>query len=197
MAGFIITGTSGVGKTHLEKELVLKHGFYQLPKTTDRPPRLDEENGRGGIFFVDPKTYDRNDYFYVLDYVGFQYGWKQSDIDNNRDSNLTIAPTLEGMKELVGIMNEFIPILLDIDEGNLGLIEQRMKKRMGFVDLSGKDLDDAISKLDERIDLARAELKNMAEYRELVENNSGKVFSIRDDNTIYDEVIPWILEKCE
>lgn len=196
MTNFIITGTSGVGKTHLEMVLKEKYGFFQLVKYTDRPQRQGENSGFG-IGFLDRETLDEhdNEYFFTLYYAGFRYSWRKEDLENNKNNNITIAITLEATKRLLQEREDFIPIILNVEEKNFNLLIDRNKKKLDYDNLSPESKLLADRDIHERLDLARSEIKTIHEFEPLIEKNHGKIFSIKNDQTLYDEVIPFILSK--
>lgn len=187
-----ISGTSGVGKTYLEKVLANKYNFVQLPKTTDRKQRPNEINGQGIIF----KTRDQieksiSKYFFTLEYAGHIYAWKNTDL--KRYKNCSVAITMESMSDLLAKNLNFIPILLYINNNNLKFLERRIKNQLNFNCLSALNKLEAKAKIDERIKLAKSELENIEKYIKIVESvPKGKAFRILSDDTIYQEIIPYI-----
>lgn len=188
-----ITGTSGVGKTYLEQLLTKELGFVQLPKTTNRHKRPNEIDGQG------IKFRSRNDieneidkYFFYLEYMENIYVWEKMDLKKNK--NCTIAITLESMGRLLDLKLKFIPILLYIDVNNLSLIKKRIKRQLGYKDLSLIDKNEADIIINKRMELAHKESETINKYIELISKRSkkGRAFKIIDDTTLIKEVIPYI-----
>lgn len=199
MKGFVITGTSGVGKTHLEIELAKLINFYQLPKYTNRPGRPGESSATViSMSAQEFKKIDRGKGFvFTLEYGGFDYGWKQSEASANSDKYLTLGVTLESLKRIFEFLPKFKPILLTVDKKNIELIRKRMYKREDFTKLYGDDKEKLEQKIESRLNLALKELENIKEYEKIVLSHSGKVFLIKDNRTLYKEVIPWVLTQTD
>ncbi len=190
---FFITGTSGVGKTFLEECLAQKLSFFQLPKTTDRKRRYSEKDSQGIKFKTTKEILDNIDrYFFRLEYLGQIYVWEKEDLQKHE--NCVMAVTLESMESLLKLNLGFIPILLYIDPNNLKLLEDRMKTRYRYSELKGQDLKDANKMLKDRMALAKIESLQIKKYIDIISKYStlGRAFEIKDDATLFDEVIPYI-----
>jgi guanylate kinase len=191
----VITGTSGVGKTYLESLLHNDYGFIQLPKHTNRPQRPGEVEGRG-IFFVEKSELinSNNKYFFSLDYSGYTYSWKNSDLEANILNNVTMAITLESLSGLLDTNQGFIPIILYIDKNNIDLLIERIKLQLDYYNLNDVEKDEADKIIEKRINLAKEESTKIDKYLvNITTQNKGKAFKIIDDLTIPDEVVPYIL----
>lgn len=187
-----ISGTSGVGKTYLEKILSEKYNFKQLPKTTDRKQRPHEIEGQG-IFFKTRAQIEKSisEYFFTLEYAGHIYAWKSSDL--KRYNNCSVAITMESMSDLLAKDLNFIPILLYIDKNNLKFLEQRIKNQLNFDSLRAVDKLEVKAKIEERLKLAKHELQDIEKYIAIVESvPKGKAFKIHNDDTIYQDILPYI-----
>lgn len=190
-----IVGTSGVGKTYLETLLSKEYGFFQLPKYTNRPQRPDEVDGQGIFFISDNEDVDHlsnPEYFFHLNYMGFNYGWKQKDLDQVKKGNATIAITLESMQDLLKLDLGFIPILLYIEPENINLIKNRLKRQLNYNSLEGAKKTDADNVISRRIKAAINETNTIERYVKIA-NKTGKAFEIKGDESIREEVIPYIL----
>lgn len=192
-----ITGTSGVGKTFLETMLHEKYDFIQIPKYTNRPQRPDEIEGKG-IYFIKDGTEasisKSPDYFFHLEYMGFNYGWKKFDLEKHSQQNITIAITLESLPRLLKLELGFVPIFLYIRPENNNLLMQRLKRQLKFNELSGHQKAEAEATISRRIKAAINESNRNQDYISLV-NKTGMSFEIKNDNTILEEVIPYIKAK--
>lgn len=191
----VITGTSGVGKTYLESLLHNDYGFIQLPKYTNRPKRPGEIEGKG-IYFVEKRELSNQDnkYFFSLDYSGYTYSWKNSDLKTYVDYNLTMAITLESLSGLLNSEMGFIPIILYIDKNNIDLLIERIKLQLNYYNLKNNEKEDADRIIEKRILLAKKESNNIDKYlKNINEQNRGMAFKIIDDLTIPNQVIPYIL----
>jgi guanylate kinase len=191
----VITGTSGVGKTFLESLLQEDYGFIQIPKYTNRPKRPGEIAGKG-IFFVDKDELEKHkdDYFFSLNYTGFTYSWKKSDLEKNINNNITIAITLEALPGLLEKNIGFIPIILYIDQNNIELLEERIKIQLDYFNLNKSEQKEADIIISKRLELAKKESQNIDKYlNSITKENKGRAFKITDDLTIPNEVIPYII----
>ena len=197
MKNFIITGTSGVGKTFVEIELETNYKFYQLIKYMDRSPRQAELHDPKYRFLSKGEYtgFDNDDKFaFTLEYMGNRYGWTKEDVKSHSDSNLTIGVTLESLRRIFDSLPDFIPIYLHVEKINIDLLKQRLVRREDYSDLDDimkKVIDQKIQK---RVDLALFEAGKYEEYKKIVEDHGGRVFNIQNDNTVFDEVIPYILK---
>ena len=72
-----------------------------------------------------------------------------------------------------------------------------MYKREDFTKLYGDDKEKLEQKIESRLNLALKELENIKEYEKIVLSHSGKVFLIKDNRTLYKEVIPWVLTQTD
>lgn len=179
MKHLVIAGTSGVGKTYLEEYLESQKLTWQLPKYFDRPNRPDERRDKNISLNKTEWMSARQEFFFTLHYSGYHYGWKRSDMKNGKIS--TLAITLESLEEFLRTNTNFIPLLLWIDWEHLALLEQRMKIR--------GDTDETIKK---RLILAKEEIKAYSTYKDVTEKFKGLVIYIKDNTTIYKELIPQI-----
>lgn len=97
------------------------------------------------------------------------------------------------MNSLLARDLNFTPILLYIDSSNLGFLEQRIKNQLNFDSLNRQDKLEAEAKIAERLILAESELQNIDSYISIVESvKNGKAFQIQNDNTIFQEILPYI-----
>jgi len=180
MKNLVICGTSGVGKTFLEEELEKRKISFQLPKYFDRDNRPGERKNKNISLSKGEFLKIRNEFFFTLEYNGCNYGWKRK--DKKKDRPVSLAITLKDLESFLKENKDFRPVLLWVDKGDLEIIKERMKKR-----------GDPKEKIEQRMSLAREELKNREEYGRIVKENKGEIFKIKNDKTIFDEVIPRIV----
>lgn len=199
LQNFVIVGITGVGKTFLELELQRKHGFYPWPKYTDRAELRKEEEGATNIVPVSKEAFQAMlpDFIFTLKYLNKNYGWRRQDYALNRDKNITLAITLENLANFMVKVPGFMPIMLHVELSNFGLIENRVRRRDGFENMTPEQQKYVNEKIQERIISARYDLERYAFYQNIVNKYGGKIFVIKDDNTIYNEVIPFILSNKE
>lgn len=194
MINFVITGTSGVGKTFLEEQLEKTGCFFQIPKYTNRPQRPTEDTLKTVcVSDADFKKLDENkDFFFTLDYSKYRYGWKNSDINLYPNKSATLAITLESLSRFLAHNPGFTPVLLNISPSNFSLIEKRMHARENYDKLSPLEQKSVKSKISHYLNLASEETNRIKEYISVVKLHQGFVFDISDNRTIFTEIIPEI-----
>lgn len=199
LQNFVIVGITGVGKTFLELELQNKHGFYAWPKYTDREELRKEEEGATNIVPILKEEFQTMlpDFIFTMKYLNNNYGWRRQDYAQNRDKNITLAMTLENLANFMVKVPGFMPIMLHIELNNFGLIENRVRRRDGFENMTPEQQKFVNEKIQERLISARYDLEKFQFYQNIVNKYGGKIFVIKDDNTIYNEVIPFILSNKE
>lgn len=199
LQNFVILGITGVGKTFLELELQNKHGFYAWPKYTDREELRKEEEGATNIVPILKEEFQSMlpDFIFTMKYLNNNYGWRRQDYAQNRDKNITLAMTLENLANFMVKVPGFMPIMLHVELSNFGLIENRVRRRDGFENMTPEQQKFVNEKIQERLISARYDLEKFQFYQNIVNKFGGKIFVIKDDNTIYNEVIPFILSNKE
>lgn len=200
MKVFVITGTSGVGKSHLENELEKNYWFHRMKTYTDRERRVEEQNDPGRIC-ISREEYQqmKPDFIFELEYTGNHYGWRRDEFKKYRNTkNIVFVVTLEAMVRMVKAIRGAIPVLLNISKENFGLIESRMKKRMGYKQIKDKEklkeIDDKISK---RLELAETEVNKIGKYKKVLNSVGGMEFEITDDKVLYEQIIPAIIKRSK
>lgn len=196
MQNFVIVGITGIGKTFLELELEAKHGFYPWPKYTDRAEQRKGETSTSNIKFVSSEVFNQmqTEFLYTLTYLGNRYGWRRSDLaDNKGKKNITLAIPLDSLVDFMNRVPGFLPVMLHIDLENFQLIENRIKEREDFENLPLEKKKLVNEKVQERLIAARYELEKVNFYQKIVQRYGGQIFNIKDNNTIYQDVIPYML----
>ncbi len=102
----------------------------------------------------------------------------------------TIAITLESLEGFLIKNPNFLAILLTINNNDLSLIEKRLYDRENIDLLSKNQLREIKLKISQRLSLARQELEQIENYKKIVISNGGRVFYIKDNQTIFSEIIP-------
>ena len=102
----------------------------------------------------------------------------------------TIAITLGSLEEFLIKNPNFLAILLTINNNDLSLIEKRLYDRENIDLLSKNQLREIKLKISQRLSLARQELEQIENYKKIVISNGGRVFYIKDNQTIFSEIIP-------
>ena len=196
---FVFVGITGVGRTFLELELQNKHGFYSWPKYTDRKEQRNEEIGVSNVIFVSKEQFDemQDDFVFTLSHLNNRSGWRRQDLVENQNKNITLSITLEAFADFMVRVPGFLPIMLHVDLENFNLIEQRVKTRENYANLSPEQQKYLDERIQERLISARYELEQFAFYQKTILKYGGKVFTIKDNSTIENEVIPYILANRE
>lgn len=161
----VISGPGGVGKDTVDKELVKKtKAIYSVSMTT-RSKRHNEVEGRD-YFFVDVNTFEDNiKNNGVLEYTFFNgnyYGTPSKFVFDNIDNGNDVIGVLDiqGALSIEKIYPEAISIFLmppSFEE-----LEKRIRTR-------GTDSDEVIN---ERLAIAKEEIKNSDKYDYVVINSS-------------------------
>lgn len=181
MKNLVIAGTSGVGKSFLADELEKRKIYFQIPKYTDREVRSGDNPLKLKCLELDEFERNRINFFFTLNYNGFNYGWKKEDLENKL---VVMDMTLESLENFLKINSNFLPILLEVKENNLEMLRQRMIKR-----------GESEEKIIKRLELSKEELKNMEKYRKITKKYQGLIFEIKNDQTIFEEVIPKLAKR--
>lgn len=176
MRNIVITGTSGVGKSFLEEELERQGLSFQIPKYTDRDRRPGENPQKLICLSREEFEKNRDSFFFTLKYGEFNYGWSKKDLGK---TPLTLAITQESLEEFMQKNPNFLPIWLTVDENNLGILEKRMKDR-----------GDNEKKIKERLKMTKQEIKNKNKYETVIKKYQGMIFEVKNNSTIFEEVIP-------
>lgn len=196
---FVIVGITGVGRTFLELELQNKHGFYAWPKYTDREQLRKEEERASNIVRVSKEQFQEMipQFLYNMKYLNYNYGWRREDYANNQNKNITLAITLENLANFMVKVPGFMPIMLHVELSNFGLIESRVRNRDGYDSMTPEQQKLAYEKIQERLITARYDLEKFSFYQNIINKVGGKIFVIKDNNTIYEEVIPFMIANRE
>ena len=110
-----------------------------------------------------------------------------------RDRSITLESLADFMVRVPG----FMPIMLHVDLENFALIEQRVKSREDYSNLTLDQKKYLDEKIQERLISARYELEQFMFYQKTILKYGGKIFTIKDNTTISNEVIPYILANRE
>jgi len=181
MRNIVITGTSGVGKSFLEEELEKRGMSFQLPKYTDRERRPGENPQKLISLTKEEFKKNRRNFFFTLEYGGFNYGWKRKDL---KKEPVSLAITQDSLEDFMKKNSNFLPIWLKIEENNLKLLKKRMEKR-----------GDNKEKIEQRLKMSREEIKRNNKYEAIIKKYQGIIFEIKNDKTIFEEVIPVLAKK--
>lgn len=181
---YLVAGTSGVGKTYLERWCCTHKGFVPLKRYTNRPKRPTEENDMFSYFctsveFEEIRMADA--FHYILSYAGNSYAWKKSDVQCVQNTSVILPITLEHLEEAMDFFPDYIPFLLVVEPSSFPLLEHRMHQR-------GESADS----IKNRLSLAAKEYQLFQTLKPLVLQHHGNIFTIEDDTSLHQKVIPFI-----
>ena len=181
MKNLIIVGTSGVGKTFLEGELERRRMYSPVPIYSDRELRDGEDHNT--IICISSKEFKKNikNFCFLMEYADHNYAWKESDL---KKKEAVIDISFKDLERFLEKYPEYLPLMMDVDLDKLSFLRERMKKR-------GDSLED----IEKRIKLTKIELKNIDKYRKVVRKYKGLVFQIKNDQTIFEEVLPELAKR--
>jgi guanylate kinase len=177
MKNLVVCGTSGAGKTFLEEYLESHMKCVPLPKYFDREIRPGERKDKNIPLSRYTWMNMKDEFFFTLTYDHHNYGWKRSDLQKGKVS--TLAITLESLDRFLNENAGFIPLLLWVESSNLDLLRTRMERR-----------GETKEKILQRLTLAETEIRDGEKYKQLVKMHYGLVVIVKDDLTIFEELIP-------
>lgn len=181
MKNLVIVGTSGVGKTFLEGELEKRKMYFRVPIYSDRNSRPGEDKKTIVCISREEFIKRKSGFIFFIGYAGFNYAWKESDLEKK------LAVIDIGFKDLERFLvkfPEYTPLMMDIGEDKLPFLRERMEKR-----------GDSQENIEKRIKLTIMELRKIEEYRNVVKKYNGLIFQIKNDKTIFEEVIPALIKR--
>ncbi len=194
---FVIAGPSGVGKSHLIHELT-KRGIYPLEVYTDRVRRPTEKVITDRVY-LSRSEFDRagEEFLYWFEFQGSRYGYKRSDIQRLEQQNnslcFNITPT--HLPELLKVLPRAVVIFLMVKLENFGMLFERMVKREVSLKDSAGVKAVKMNKIRDRLDFARKEVDNYRNIQKVLSGNPlGRIFVVRNNDTLYEEVLPYILK---
>src|SRR3989339_175374 len=193
---FVITGPAGVGKSHLINELS-KNGLYPLEVYTDRTRRPSEERVTDRVYIsVDEFNKSLNDFLYWFEFQGNRYGYKKDDIEKQRKLGrsicFNITPT--HLKFLLERLPEAVTIYLNTPVEDFDLLFRRMVERDISPGDFEKDREKKVKKIESRLKSALSEAIDYGEIEKVFSlNPMSRSFVVKDDRTLYEEVLPYIL----
>ncbi|MDO8488314.1 MAG: hypothetical protein Q7S31_03290 [bacterium] len=193
----VISGPSGIGKSHLIAELS-RQGVYPLKVYTDRD-RRPTESAFSDRVHLSKSAFDNSlqDFLYWFEFQNNRYGYKKSDIDKHRQQNTHIAFNIPAsyLPQLLEKIPEAMVIYLNVD-GNFNLIKERMIKRDISPDETEEQKQLKLISIQKRLDFAQKELEKLAQiFSTCFGHPKSKIFTIHNDDTLYKEVIPYILKQ--
>ena len=194
---FVITGPSGCGKSHLVNELCQK-GVYPLEVYTDRLRRSSETTVTDRVYLTSTEfTNTLGEFLYWFEFQGNRYGYKLFDIETQSAQNKSICFNITPT-DLIPLLKKLphaITIYLSVDINNFDMLFERIIKRELSPTDTKENKDAKVAKIKNRLDYAKKELESFTKIQqELLQNPLSKVFTIIDDTTLYNEVLPYIIK---
>jgi len=178
----VVAGPSGIGKTYLAQQLLNRYGnqVEQAQLFTTRQPRPNEVLP-DRIFISEEEFLKRQQAgdFIISDvFHNNHYGYTQASITPVSGHLIVNAwPAL--LPQFTHLPNVYF-VGLTLDSKKLNLLKKRMLAR-----------GDSEEKANQRLPIIKKDLADLKKLEKLVTGN-GKLFTVEDDKTLPDQVIPWI-----
>jgi guanylate kinase len=161
----VITGPSGVGKGTLIRSLLDRHPELQLAiSATTRTPRKGEQDGVD-YHFLDPDEFDRRiaagEFVEHAEYAGNRYGTLRGELDRRTRAGVPVVLEidLQGARQVRRALPDAVQVFIAPPS------EDALRAR-----LVGRGTDDP-DKVEERLELARAELAAAGEFGHVIVND--------------------------
>ena len=145
----VLLGASGSGKSTIENELSVHHGFEKIVSYTTRQPRENEENGRD-YYFIDNDTFEEilsRDLFAEYDEYSQNrlYGTLKSDYISGENKVAVLTPN--GLRQLKKNCNsdEIFTVLV---RASLGTRIKRYIDRVGVNKFTYDDKNEIASRVE-------------------------------------------------
>lgn len=167
----VLLGASGSGKSTIENELAIHHGFKKIISYTTRKPRENEENGKD-YFFIDNCTFEEvlsRKLFAEYDEYSQNrlYGTLKSDYVNGEDKVVVLTPNgLRQLKKNLPNGNIFTVLV----EASLGTRIKRYIDRVGVNKFTYDDKNEISSRVERDFSMFLGLEK---EVDLVVDNNDG------------------------
>jgi guanylate kinase len=178
----VVSGPSGIGKTYLAVQLVAKYPSLidQVKLFTTRSSRPNEHVA-DRIFITEEEFCAkqlRGDFFIAEKFHGNWYGYAKKSLEPRYKHIIVntwpaLLPQFEGLPDICLIG-------LTTNKAGIDLLRQRMLER-----------GDSADKVNERLKLVGKDISDLAAHEKTVKKY-GEVFTVTDDQSIYQSVIPWI-----
>lgn len=162
---FIMSGSSGVGKGTIIKELLKNNTDLKLSiSTTTRQPRFNEEHGVHYFFTSKEdfmKSVENNEFIEWAEFSGNCYGTKKEFVDNclNNGQNVLLEIDTQGALQIKEKMPEVV--LIFIAPPSVEELENRLRNR-------NTESEEAIQK---RLTHVRSEQENSKKYDYIIVND--------------------------
>ncbi len=181
----IFIGPSGIGKSFAASMLInsFPDRFARAKVYTTRRKRSSEDRP-GDRIFVSQEQFDHmaqnNDFGLVEHFAGNWYGYRKADLEP-ADRHLIANAPPAWLPQLLH-HSHVVVIGLQAPPDYWVLLDARMEAR-----------GDSLQSRNIRKTHIEKDIQDLEKLRPLV-NRNGKIFEIKDDNTVPDKVIPWIIK---
>ena len=133
---------------------------------------------------------------YWFEFQGNRYGYKKDDIEKQgklgRSICFNITPT--HLKFLLERLPEAVTIYLNTPVEDFDLLFRRMVERDISSGDSEEDREKKVKKIESRLEFALGEAIDYGEIEKVFSlNPMSRSFVVKDDRTLYEEVLPYIL----
>lgn len=180
----IVAGPSAVGKTYLAEQLIKTYGrHFEVGKLfTTRQPRPGEKIA-DRVFLSDDdfEAKKRKGEFLIHDsFSGNQYAYPRDVLKPNRKHVIVNAwPNL--IPNFLDLP-DFLIVGLNVNQDDISLLKKRMQQR-----------GDSEAIIRQRIEFIKRDISDLDKLSGQV-NNYGKIFHVKDNQTVHAEVLPWLLK---
>lgn len=180
---FVVAGPSGVGKSYLIRTLLDNYPelFASPPLITTRPPRPGQEVDRISVTAEQFAVQRSASEFVIADQFNSHWYGFPAAVAQPQAQHVIINAWPALLPQFASLP-EVTLIGLSVEPGKFDLLRDRMRQR--------GDSDAVVASRLQQVAIDTAELQSQ---RSLVEQH-GKLFSIEDDSTIPEQVIPWVLQ---
>lgn len=181
----VVTGPSGVGKTYLAGQLsrLYPEVFETVKIFSTRKPRTNEKFV-DRIFITKDEFKDKknkDEFVFSGSFHGNQYGYsRESLIPTSKNLIVNAWPAFIPK---FAVLPDVVLLGLTVKNENLSLLQQRMLDR-----------GDSLKQVKERLTLVNRDIKDLHDFNRTI-GKYGRVFTVNDDKTIPEVVIPWLEEK--
>lgn len=179
----VVVGPSGIGKTYLAKELLKKYSseITEIRIYTTRKQRTSEQNSPDRIFINHHEfnqMKERGEFWFYGEFHNNLYGFTRESLQP-KDKHLIVNVWPYAVPEFLQLDGSIL-VGLAIRSSDITLLKERMKAR-----------GDSNATIKERLPLIQRDSQDL-ETQKMNFRASDRLFYIKDDRTIPEEVIPWL-----
>jgi len=185
----ILSGASAVGKTYTGRQLALRrpHDIAYASVHTTRPRRPEELTHTDERTFVTEEEFmqmvNQNAFFVYEQFAGNFYGYSHESL-NNSDHHVVLDVSPYLLPSFANHSNVII-VGLQPPQPYEAFIKQRMAKR-----------GDSAEDLARRWPFVQRDIADLAKLEEFI-NRRGRLFQVKDNQTIEQDVLPWLVAQLD